>query len=420
MRVHTFGSVIVALFIGACGLAAPARATDLPPLRASQPPFFTADVSVSVDSSARSTVTATVTVPYAEMSWTKLPGDTYRAGVGLVVEFEPRDRGRLFGDSWEKRLIIEGYAATHSSRNNLLVTRSFPVPPGRYHVRVRVRDLGSDQESSADDQFTVADLSRVPVGFSDLALGVLDSLGVFTMLPTRAFGYNSGQIAAQATLFDRRPGPWPRRATFHYRVLAETGDPVLTGDTLVTLAASAQPVLVRPAHAGDLFLGAYTFEIELVEGKSRWRTSRSFEVDESGPPRGKAFEQMLEALSYIADSREVDALRNLPADQQGAAWERFWRRRDPTPDTPRNEFQLEFFRRLRYSEQHFQGFGPGWRSDMGRIYIRYGPPDQVEQQPASATSYPLEIWYYNQPYRRFIFEDREGFGRYTLRQPISE
>jgi len=189
---------IVTLLIALCGVAAPARATDLPPLRASQAPFFTADVSVSVDSSARSSASVTITVPYSELSWTKLPGDTYRAGVGLVVEFEPRDRGRLYGDSWEKRLLIAGYAATHSSRNNLVVTRTFVVPPGGYHVRVRVHDLGSDGESSADDQFTVADLTRVPVGFSDIALGVLDSSGTFTVLPTRSFGYNSGQIAASS------------------------------------------------------------------------------------------------------------------------------------------------------------------------------------------------------------------------------
>jgi hypothetical protein len=82
--------------------------------------------------------------------------------------------------------------------------------------------------------------------------------------------------------------------------------------------------------------------------------------------------------------------------------------------------QIEFFRRVRYSERHFQGFGPGWRSDMGRIYIKLGPPDQIESRPASMTSPAVEIWYYNQPYRRLIFGDREGFGRYTLLNPTAE
>ena len=81
---------------------------------------------------------------------------------------------------------------------------------------------------------------------------------------------------------------------------------------------------------------------------------------------------------------------------------------------------IEFFRRLHYADQHFSGFGPGWRSDMGRIYVRYGPPDQIEQRAASSTTPQLELWFYNQPYHRFVFADREGFGRYTLVQPSGE
>lgn len=129
---------------------------------------------------------------------------------------------------------------------------------------------------------------------------------------------------------------------------------------------------------------------------------------------------MLEALSYIAQPKEIDAMRNLPEDQQAEAWERFWARRDPTPETPVNENLIEFYRRLRHANRQFQGIGPGWRSDMGRIYIRYGPPDQVESQPGSATSPTIEIWYYHQPYHRFVFADREGFGRYTLLNPEAE
>ena len=116
----------------------------------------------------------------------------------------------------------------------------------------------------------------------------------------------------------------------------------------------------------------------------------------------------------IASDEEMQALRGLPLEQQTLAWERFWRRRDPTPDTPRNEALIEFIRRVRHAERHFQGYGPGWRSDMGRIYIKFGPPDQIENRPATVQSPQIEIWYYSQPYRRIVFADREGFGRFML------
>ena len=397
---------------------ATARAADLPLLRSFAPPFFSADVVVSMDSTARSTVGVTFTVPYSELNWTRTPAG-YGAGAGFSIVFEPDSRGRLYGDSFERRVLIERYEQTRSPRNNLLVTRKFDLPPGRYKVRLRVRDLGSDLESEAADRLVLQDLARVPVGFADLQLGVVDSAGAFTVMPTRRFGLNAEDFGVRVVAFDRRPGEWPRSLQLHYRVVDETGTVFTQGDTAVTLARSADAVVLRPAHM-DLFIGSYSIEVERVEGKSRWRTTRSFEVEESGPPRGREFVQMLDALAYIATSEEVDAMRNLAPADQAAAWEKFWRRRDPTPETARNEYQIEFFRRLHYADQHFSGFGPGWRSDMGRIYVRYGPPDQIEQRAASSTTPQLELWFYNQPYHRFVFADREGFGRYTLVQPSGE
>jgi GWxTD domain-containing protein len=399
--------------------AGPVRAAgDLPPLRAFQPPLFTADVAVAIDSTARSTVDVTFTLPFVELNWNKV-AKGYAAGAAFTVSFEPKDKSRLFGDSWERKLLIESYDATRNVRNQLVVRRSFEMPPGQYRVRVRVRDVNSEMESDAQETLVLEDLARTPIGFSDLELGIGDSTARFVPVPTRRFADGAAGLAARAVLLDRRPGEWPRRARIHWRISEPAGDTMQQGDTTLTLTQQVQQVEIRPP-VGELFIGDYLFEVERVEGKSRWRTSRSFEVEESGPPRGKEFNLMLEALSYVADQPEVDAMKNLAPDQQAEAWERFWARRDPTPDTPVNENLIEFYRRLRYATKHFQGIGPGWRSDMGRIYIRYGPPDQVESQPGSATSPAMELWYYHQPYHRFVFADREGFGRYTLLNPGAE
>jgi hypothetical protein len=57
---------------------------------------------------------------------------------------------------------------------------------------------------------------------------------------------------------------------------------------------------------------------------------------------------------------------------------------------------------------------------MGRIYIKFGPPDQIETRPATLQSPQVEVWYYNRPYRQFVFADREGFGRFVLVGPGGE
>jgi len=403
--------------------ASAARALDLEPLRSDRPPIFTVDLAVSLDRDQHPGLSVSITVPYQELEWIQLDaapsGRRLGAGVEFTVVFESKRQAVVPGDSWDRRLVVADMNATRGANAVVLEKRTFSVPPGPCRARITVRDLDSDESASVEQKFDVPDYSRLPVGFADLELGVVDSLSGFHPVATRRFGAEVEHLGVRASLFDRRPGPWPRRYPLQYRIRDEDGQILVNGSREVSLAASGEPVVIQPSGA-ELFLGSYVFEVELVEGKSHWRVERSFDVDESGPPRGREFERMLEPLAYIASPEELDWLRSLPADQQARGWDEFWRRRDLTPETPRNEVQLEFFRRVRYAEHHFQGFGPGWRSDMGRIYIKFGPADQIENRPASSTSAQLEIWYYNQPYRRFVFADREGFGRFTLLNPSVE
>jgi GWxTD domain-containing protein len=399
-----------------------ASAAEIPPLRADQPPDFTADLVLSLDGEGHPAMGVSVTVPYQGLQWILLnsPNESrYASDIEISVSFRPRKGGTLLGDVWERRFVVGSFDVSRSPRAAAVERRKLEIPPGRFDVSVTVRDLNAGTESKAGDRVTVPDYSRVPVGFADLELGVRDSSGVFRPVPTRVFGADVGHLAARAAMFDRRPGAWPRRYAFRYRVLDDVGQKLKEGTSEVTMSRSAEPVVIGPVDA-DLFVGPYVFEVELAEKGSRWRVERSFEVEESGPPRGADFERMLEPLSYIAASDEIERLRALPPDRQPAGWEQFWRQRDPTPDTPRNEALIEFIRRLHYAERHFQGYGPGWRSDMGRIYIRYGPPDQIESRAPSTDSPQLEIWYYHNPFRRFVFGDREGFGRFVLMSPIGE
>src|SRR5262245_39915994 len=234
------------------------------------PPLFSADMAVAVDSTSRARVKAVVSIPYPELNWQR-SGEGYSAGASFVVELVP-DKGprRLYGDSWEKRILVPDYGATTSHRNQLVETREFPVPPGKYDVRVAVRDVRALEESEVRDRLEVRDLSAVPVGFADLELGVVDSTGSFVPFPSREFGYNSGAIAVRAVLVDRRAGNWPRQYRYHWRVVDESGSADAQGDTTVTIGRSAESVVLRPAH-NELFIGDYTFELEMREGKTAWR-----------------------------------------------------------------------------------------------------------------------------------------------------
>jgi GWxTD domain-containing protein len=122
-----------------------------------------------------------------------------------------------------------------------------------------------------------------------------------------------------------------------------------------------------------------------------------------------------EDVVYIITDEEKKSFKSLQTDDEREQFiESFWLRRDPTPDTEENEYREEHYRRIAYANEHYASGIPGWKTDRGRIYITYGPPDEVESHPSGGTydrpyeegggttsTYPFEKWRY-----RYI----EGLG----------
>src|SRR5579863_4292756 len=112
---------------------------------------------------------------------------------------------------------------------------------------------------------------------------------------------------------------------------------------------------------------------------------------------------------YIITDEERKAFLQLQTNEEREQFiEAFWQRRDPTPDTVENEFKEEHYRRIAYANERFSSGIPGWRTDRGRIYIMWGPADELEShtqgelynRPMSegggqTTTYAYETWTYH-------------------------
>ena len=149
-------------------------------------------------------------------------------------------------------------------------------------------------------------------------------------------------------------------------------------------------------------------------------------------PLSEASKQWLEeVVPYIITPREKEVFLSLPTElDRGQFIETFWKKRDPNPQTPENEFKLEYYRRIAMANKFFGTGGiPGWRTDRGRLYILLGPPKEIERDLTSSVSAltmsqgPKETWQYwalpnpNLPYNlEFTFVDKFGSGNYVLQQ----
>ncbi len=98
-----------------------------------------------------------------------------------------------------------------------------------------------------------------------------------------------------------------------------------------------------------------------------------------------------EDVIYLITDGERAEFLSLHSDSDREQFiERFWKRRDPSPGTAANEFKEEHYRRIRYANERFRDDGPGWRSTRGRVYIKLGPPDEIESHPRDR----YEAWMY--------------------------
>jgi GWxTD domain-containing protein len=117
---------------------------------------------------------------------------------------------------------------------------------------------------------------------------------------------------------------------------------------------------------------------------------------------------LTEDVVYIITPEERSAFLHFSTNEEREQFiEAFWARRNPDPDSPENTFKEEHYRRIAYANEHYASGIPGWKSDRGRIYIMWGPPDETDSHPSGGTyerppeegggettTYPFEDWRY--------------------------
>jgi len=110
----------------------------------------------------------------------------------------------------------------------------------------------------------------------------------------------------------------------------------------------------------------------------------------------EAFQMWLNVdVPYIITDAERNAFQQLQTNEERQRFvEQFWERRNPAPGTAENPFKEEHYRRITYAIDHFASPSgvPGWRSDRGRMYITFGPPDEIDSHPGGSN--PHEDWLY--------------------------
>ena len=127
----------------------------------------------------------------------------------------------------------------------------------------------------------------------------------------------------------------------------------------------------------------------------------------------------LEQMRYVLDAKELSRVRRLTSDGKVQFMQEFWSQKARQEGITPVMARWNYFSRVKEANQRFSVFyskEDGWKTDRGRVYIQYGPPDLIDYKTANAQIPDHEIWYYDKIEGgvEFIFADRSGYGDLEL------
>jgi len=377
------------------------------------------------------------------------------------------------------------YAATVDSLLGEIYSLGLTAAPGRYTYRVLVEDMNvarqglvykmKDQKSQGQVEGAVDMREWL---FRNPALSGLEPAwqigsavaespfrkGPYDVKPQPSgyYGHFQDAVSVYYEIYDAEPPPEGRSYLLETRVLSAAGDTVFTSvDSLRVSEGTAWPHALA-IDVASFAAGHYRLILALQDeaGQKLAESQGGFDVlwalDSWGADAVDFYEATATTL-LPADS--VLLFREQPMGERERWVERLWRGADPTPETGENESRDEFRRRVHYANARYSIFERGMFSDRGRVYIRYGEPDDIkiervpvadktlgyalqgEIPPASqkkvtdtergiTDTRAYEIWTYDMRGRelvqryaanevsaglKFVFVDEQGYGEYTLK-----
>ena len=364
--------------------------------------------------------------------------ETYEAKLFLNLAIKDTLGNLVENRMWNSRSKVNRWEDTQFDYM-ILDEADVVVEPGDYILNLSVTDLNSESRGEASLKLKAEEYGGKNLQLSDLELAFQiepdTTTGRFTKAdrrilpnPSGVFTHHMGMIYFYAELYNLIAVPTVNLDyLLTFTVVDSTGKMAKDFGTQTRKKPGNSAVVLSGINISTFPRGRYMLKVEAEDKETGQKAlvTKSFTVlsgevekQESLAPL-EDVERFKQDVAYIAMSQELHMFDQLNSEGKKRFIEEFWKKRDPTPDTPINEFKIEHYRRIGYANLHFsrtQEANDGWHTDMGRIYILYGEPSEIERHPLTQEEKAWEQWNYNelQGGAYFIFVDEDGYGVYRL------
>ncbi len=396
---------------------------------------FELSVSQEFTEGPKQSIVVTASIPYRRLVFF-FRDRRYEANYRVYLELKGKQGKSAPGGVWEESVVVDQYRETTSSSQTVVTRRTFPVDPGEYTVTVTVEILGTSRRFKEAQELRVVggDVSGLVVSNpSFYSVRAEDSLStkpaggkaVVWVCPSAGEsgarvnpGGVYGDFVGWARVVFGVAAPAPPAAdslVLTIRVLDARGAAAGGAKKPIDLGGARRSALCVELNVDNLPIGEYQIEavLESADGARKSRAAGGFVVLFNVGLLSRA-DDLVDLLSLAGGEKAARKVAEAPPAERFQAWSLFWRSLDPTPSTESNEAFGEFLQRLKYALEAFSKHKPGWRTDMGKIYIEHGPPDKVEDRQTERLGGNYQVWYYYSRGVYYVFEDTIGSGDYHL------
>ena len=373
----------------------------------------------------------------------------YLSGIAVYMRIRNGNDSLVEDRTWRIGSMAQNLEEIQKQDYFTLDVISTVLVPGKYTVELEVEDVISEKKGKITKELVIKDYSKNQLRLSDLEMAYkaeqTDEVSKFTkgsrkmlLNSTGFFNADEMMLYFYGEVYGLTTSPADSsKYKLNYSVFDTNGNLVQDFGDQIEESQGKVGVVMGGINISAIPVGPYLFRLstEDLQSKSKAEVAKSFFVFKAGPvaqPPSSEYvltqpgaEDARKEIAYIALPSELKLYDELDLRGKTEFLKKFWEDRDSHPETPENEFKIEYYRRWDYANEHFSrtiDSRDGWKTDMGRIYIKYGEPDDIERHPSSRDVPSYEKWNYNdlQGGAYFIFVDLQGYGTYTLVHSTAE
>lgn len=372
-------------------------------------PYYKVElINTIADSAGVSKLTIRLTFVNDELQFIKAGKKKFRADAEMSAVFFDTTGVPIDSTTWKHSVFTTNYRDTKSTKIKHSTQKAIELPPGEYKVVISLKDVETGRTGVRKGRVKVKNFDTGTLLISDMVL-------------------KDAGVDSAAVVSEDAPPPknyWVKYEWYNipaadsvrmkYQISLEDSI-IQKGEHLVIGRGRITPDSIRIAGFTG-FLSDMNMKIHLVYDGKTYDDEKLISCSCPGSQINFAnIDEAVEQLVYIADKKELKNMEALKGQKKIKAFLDFWQKKDPTPGTVENEYLTEYYNRIAFANKRFRGTKDGWRTEMGMVFIKLGPPDYIDR-PMNYNSYydatvnqrPNLVWEYVNLRRRVVFVYRAG------------